>query len=110
MSHKHADDLRIAFIEKKYGDSALAGSAGISKHFNDLYKFLNDNKKVKSIYQEVTTIFNQKIQLGLIPGVEKQVDISENKPEFILLLANHKPAKTVLKEKINGVINSPLLY
>lgn len=106
-SRKNVDDIRLVFIEKKYGDNALAGSAGIKKHYEDLYKFLIDKVKVKDIYEEAKTIFNQKIQLGLIKDVNKTIKLSEDKPEFILLLANHKPTKSVLKRELKEVINSP---
>ncbi|MGH4121856.1 MAG: hypothetical protein ACREV6_02800 [Clostridium sp.] len=106
-SRKNADDIRLVFIEKKYGDNALSGGAGIKKHYEDLYKFLSDKVKVKAIYEEVETIFNQKMELGLIKDVNKTIKLSENKPEFILLLANHKPVKSVLKRELKEVINSP---
>ena len=106
ISHKNADDISLVFIEKKYGDNALSGSAGIKKHYADLFNFLNDTVKVKDIYQEVETIFNQKIELGLIKDVNKKIKLSKNKPEFILLIANHKPAKAVLQREIKDVMNS----
>lgn len=106
-SLKKADDICLAFIEKKYGDNALSGSAGIKKHYEDLYKFMSDKDKVKDIYEEVETIFNQKIELGLIKNVNKEIKLSRNKPEFILLLANHKPIKSVLQREIKEVMNSP---
>lgn len=68
---------------------------------------MSDKNKVKDIYEEVETIFNQKIELGLIKDVNKAIKLSKKNPEFILLLANHKPAKSVLKREIKEVINSP---
>lgn len=98
-------------MEKKYGDGALSGSAGIKKHFQDIYNFLCDNKKVSDIYQEVETIFNQKVDLGLISGVTKTIEISKkSKPEFILLIANHKPVKSVLQRELRAVINETSYY
>lgn len=107
ISRKKADDIRLVLIEKKYGDSALSGSAGIMKHFEDLHNFLSDARKVEDLYQEVETIFNQKTELGLISDVVKPIKLSKNKPEFILLLANHKPARSVLQRAIQEAINSP---
>lgn len=105
-SRKNGGDIRLVFIEKKYGDNALSGSSGIKKHYEDLYKFLSYKVKVKDIYEEVETIFNQKIELGLIKDVNKTIKLSKDKPEFILLLANHKPGKSVLKRELKEVINS----
>lgn len=107
ISRKKADDIRLVFIEKKYGDNALSGSSGITKHFEDLHSFLSDARKVEDLYQEVETIFNHKSELGLITGVVKPIMLSKNKPEFILLLANHKPAKSVLQREIQEAISTP---
>jgi|SRR5665648_670846 len=109
-SHKKADDIRLVFIEKKYGDAALVGSSGIKKHFDDLNTFMNDKNKVDNIYKETEDIFNQKIELGLIRDLKKPITISRNKPEFILLIANHKPAKSVLQREINNVIKNSSYY
>lgn len=106
-SHKNADDICLVFIEMKYGDKALSGSAGIKKHYEDLYKFLNDKNKVEDIYKEVETIMKQKLELCLLKDInKKEIKFSKNKPEFILLLANHKPVKSVLKRELKEVINS----
>lgn len=75
LSHKKADDIRLVFIEKKYGDNALSGSAGVRKHIEDLYRFLSDPRKVENLYQEVETIFNQKTELGLISDVIKPIKL-----------------------------------
>lgn len=108
IAKKKADDMCLVFIEKKYGDDALVGAAGIQKHYEDLYKFLNDPKKVDNIYEEIETIIKQKLELGLISSInKKEIKLSKNKPEFILLIANHKPAKSVLRKELKEVINSP---
>lgn len=100
---KNPKDLKIAFIEVKYGDNALTGKAGIQEHIKDIYTFLNNEKN--DIYQEVEKIINQKVSLDII-NISKNVTLLENKPEFILLCANHKPAKTVLKRELQEVIKS----
>lgn len=100
---KNPKDLKIAFIEVKYGDNALTGKAGVQEHIKDIYTFLNNEKN--DIYQEVEKIINQKVSLNII-NISKNVTLLENKPEFILLCANHKPAKTVLKRELQEVIKS----
>jgi len=99
-SHKTAEDVRLVFIEKKYGDGALNGSAGITKHFEDLFRFLSDKSKVAAIYLEAETMLNQKIELELVQGVKKTIKISKGKPEFLILMANHKPAKSAFKREL----------
>lgn len=106
-SRKKADDIRLVFMEKKYGDNALTGDSGIKKHFEDLFNFMSDTSKVENTYKEVETIFNQKVELGLISEISKPIKLSRNKPEFILLIANHKPVKSVLQRELNEVISSP---
>ncbi|MBK5262584.1 MAG: hypothetical protein JJE17_08450 [Peptostreptococcaceae bacterium] len=106
-SHKTAEDVRLVFIEKKYGDGALNGSAGISKHFEDLFRFLSDQSKVADLYQEVETILNQKIELELIQGIKKTIKISRGKPEFLILMANHKPVKSAFKRELKIAMEMP---
>lgn len=83
-------------MEMKYGDGAHAGSAGIIKHFKDIEKFAKSGK-ISALMVDTQTKFNQLVELGLINNVSKQIVIDpEIKPEFMLLLANHKAASTVL--------------
>lgn len=105
-SKKKADDISLVFIEKKYGDGSIGGNSGISKHCEDLYSFLSDKNKVETIYNEVEIIVKQKLELGLIKDVNKEIKLSRNKPEFILLIANHKPASSILIKELKKVINS----
>ncbi len=101
---KKPTDLKLAFIEVKYGDGALTGSAGIQKHIKDLYKFLRGEEK--AIYEEAEKVINQKIELGLIYKIDKKITVSKEKPEIILLCANHKPVKTALKREIKEVMQT----
>lgn len=103
-SRKKGEALKLAFIEVKYGDGALTGNAGIQKHIKDLYKFLS--KSENSIYEEAENVINQKIELGLIYKIKKDITVSKEKPEVILLCANHKPVKTALKREIREVMQT----
>ncbi len=107
ITRRNADNINLAFIEMKYGDGALSGEAGIQKHIQDLNKFMSDSSNIDAIQEEMETVFNQKIRLGLIPSVSKEIKINKNtKSEFILLIANHKPAKSVLKREISLAMNT----
>lgn len=99
----------LAIMELKYGDGALSGSAGIRKHFADIHKFFSNAITRKAIYIDTETMFNQKVELGLIQGTEKQIKInSDERPEFILIFANHKPVKTVLlRELRQALLDNP---
>lgn len=97
----------LAFIEMKYGDAAVKGDSGIKKHINDIYGFVNEPQKMDTIYKEIEDIFNQKVELGLISGIDKNISINnEIKPEFIFFFANHKPAKSILESELKSIIQS----
>lgn len=100
-ARKKADSPSLTVMELKYGDGALSGTAGIVKHFNDMHKFFSNLNKVENLYKETETMFNQKVELGLISGTSKIITLDRtSKPEFLLLFANHKPIKSVLKREI----------
>lgn len=90
----------------KYTDSALSGGAGLQKHIIDMNQFLADPDNVNKIKQEMAKVFNTKVELGLLKGIKKIQSFSDTKPEFILILANHDPAKSVLNRELKGIINS----
>lgn len=107
QDRKKADNVGIVFIEMKYGDDAINGECGIKKHIEDINEFLHDKVKTQLIYKEIENMFNQKVELGLILGVEKRISINrEIAPEFILLFANHKPVKSAIETELNNVIRS----
>ena len=104
---RSGENAQISFMELKYGDGALKGSAGIEKHFQDLRNFLCNEKNKRNIYKEIEILFNQTLQLGLVSGVDKEIYLDSNKkPEFLLLLANHKPVKKVLLEELEKIMES----
>jgi hypothetical protein len=91
------------FIEIKYEDGALSGDSGIKEHFKDMYNFLKDENLRVAVYEDMNAILNQKIELGLLPYINPdsiELD-TENKPEFILLIAGHNPKSTILKRELN---------
>ncbi len=47
-------------------------------------------------------MINQEIELGLVKvsQVNKKIELTKEKPEFIFLFANHKPASTKLKTEL----------
>lgn len=68
---------------------------------------MKDERKRENIFVEAEKLFNQALALGLIQAVDKEVKLdSRIKPEFILLLANHKPAKTVLGRELEEIASA----
>ncbi|MBP8031158.1 MAG: hypothetical protein KAY70_01455 [Acetobacterium sp.] len=103
-ARRTAKDISLVLMEMKYGDGAHAGSAGIIKHFEDIEKFAKSGK-ISALMVDTQTKFNQLVELGLINNVNKQILINtEIKPEFILLLANHKAASTILHRELREAI------
>ena len=92
---KNIKNCRLVLIEMKYGDGALGGAAGIKKHLDDIDQFCGDKRKLDILKEETITAFSQLRKLGLIRfgmnGNENKIErLSDDKPEFILLFANHK--------------------
>ncbi len=64
----------------------------------------HDPQKLQTSVEQIQSLFNQKTELGLIKGATWPIVIEPSaKPEIILVLANHKPASTVLEREL-GVI------
>ena len=94
-----------AYIEVKFGDNSLFGKAGLEKHIRDMASLLCDPLKLHTSVTEIQSLFNQKIQLQLIKGATGSISIDTSaKPEVILILANHKPASTILKREIEKIL------
>lgn len=108
-SRKSDDKCRPAFIEMKYGDSSLVGTAGLLKHLQDITAYLSEKKKYESAVDMVVNQFEQLYDLSLIKfnytdkvkKVGLQLD-SSKKPEFIFILANHNPRSNKLKSIIEN--------
>lgn len=99
-----------AFIEVKYGDGALDGTAGMLKHLTDISKLISNKQAYSDTVKAMEGQFNQLYDLGLLKfnkssRYEKmELRISDqpddrpaNKPEVIFILANHNPRSTKLR-------------
>jgi hypothetical protein len=99
---KHGSKCKPAFIEMKYADGALSGSAGVLKHLKDMDSLITDHSRYSSLLQTMESQFNQLDQLGLLnfnKGTSKAVVRlnPDDRPEVIFMLANHTPRSTKLK-------------
>lgn len=107
LAHQTVENLKLAIIEVKYGEGALTGSASIQKHVHDLHQLAGH---LDSLKEEMTAVMRQKAELGLIKkgklAEEKyyqKIGFSSDsitKPEWILILANHKSASSVLMREL----------
>lgn len=94
----------LALIEVKYGDGALTGTAGILEHLKDLDKFLKNEQGLDEFCKDMSQVFFQKCQLGLVEGlIEKQyaVEIRPEDVEVIFIFANHDPNSSILTTELS---------
>jgi hypothetical protein len=93
---------RAALIEMKYGDDALDGKSGLLEHLEDMEKLISNRNKYKSLLETMESQFNQLDELELFKfshnqkGTKVKLDVN-NKPEVIIILANHNPRGRTLK-------------
>ena len=107
VHRKNNRNLRLAFIELKYLDNALTGTAGLCKHVEDINIFLSKTENLENIKEEMKLIFNQKLDLGLINNQKSIESFSEAKPEFILALINHDPESSILGNEFQKLPDCP---
>lgn len=99
--------LGLAFIEMKYLDNTLTGNAGLRKHIEDMNSFLGEQSNLSSIRLEMRTVFNQKLELGVIDNQKPIESFSDDRPEYILALVNHDPASSILKAELKTLPPCP---
>jgi hypothetical protein len=100
-------NIGFAFIEMKYSDCALAGNAGLKQHLRDMNEFLSDPKNLRSLKIEMRNVFNQMRRLKLIDNQKDIEKFSNEKPEYIFVLANHDRDSSILKRELEEL---PLSY
>ena len=103
-ARKNTKKPTLALIEVKYGDGALRGDAGIRKHLSDMNQFLTNKELLKDFCEDMSQVFRQKCELGLVEGlVEKQyqVSIRPEDVEVIFIFANHDPDSRILDDELS---------
>ncbi|BEH08894.1 hypothetical protein GSUET_05060 [Geobacter sulfurreducens subsp. ethanolicus] len=92
---------KLAICELKYYTQALSGKAGLMDHVKDVSAFIAKPGNVEQLKIDVLEMFRQKRELGLVDfGVgdnNNPVEHLDNSIELILMLANHDPESTKLK-------------
>jgi hypothetical protein len=100
---KKQEGHRLVLMELKFGDGSLQGSAGVKKHAKDFGAFLDDEQAVAAMKEEMTACFNQKRELKLINCPKRLISVSDAPPLLMLILANHDPDSTKLRNLMNVV-------
>lgn len=99
---------KLCFIEKKYGDSALSGKAGLVGHIEAFKMYYECDRNLTMIKNEMLAVFDQKRQLQLIPALKNNknsITRVADRVDYVLLLANHDPASNSLKNALQKLIN-----
>ena len=97
---------KLCFIEMKYADGALGGTAGMVEHIKDFQEYFESSDGLEAIRKEMQKIFDQKRQLGLIPALKNNkndVKGFTDEVDFIFLLANHDPESDKLKKALYDI-------
>ena len=109
--------LQLTIIEVKQGEGAVVTSvdnngkisAGLLKHYDDFEKLRQDKDGVKTLAEDMLIVLKQKMDLGLVKGLEKLFEDSRgNKktpeilPEvdFLFLLSNYHHYSDNLKNEL----------
>jgi hypothetical protein len=100
---KKRNNRRLVLIEVKCGDHSLTGTAGLHCHINDMNKFLANPDAISNLKKEMCTLFEQQHQLGLLKYTHPLAGFSEEKPLYLLLLANHDPDSTILQRELSSL-------
>jgi hypothetical protein len=97
---------RLVLAEVKYGDGALGGRAGLHAHITDVNEHLADPSNVAALKVEMVHVFNQKRTLGLMDCGRDLLSFSDEPPLLLLILVNHKPAKSRLRKLLRTLPRS----
>jgi hypothetical protein len=106
-ARKKQDGHRLVLGEVKFGDDALEGSAGLHAHIEAVNAFLAAPGNLAAVKAEMLGVFNQKRRLGLIDCGKDLTGFSDEPPVLLLVLVNHDPGKSRLRELLVKLPPSP---
>lgn len=96
----------LSLIELKFGDGALKNDAGIKKHLDDFEVFIKDQGKIDALCKDMSVVFRQKCELGLISCLKNSqfdICISSNDIEVMFIFANHDPESKILANGLKNI-------
>ena len=86
------DKVSLAFIEMKYGKDSLTGKAGLAEHIKKLADFIKNPANLSDIRETIKVQLTQLNELGLLKHTrteDRDFEVTEEKPEVIMLLAGY---------------------
>lgn len=92
-----ADDS-IIIAENKYGNGAVCGSAGLSKHYKDICSVLSNEALHEELLSSIKDIAENKKELGLIDFDIPQ--LSRDKTKILFVLADYNRKSEIMKNEI----------
>jgi hypothetical protein len=106
-ARKKAEGRRLVLGEVKVGDGVLDGTAGLHAHINDVNEHLAVPETLEGLELEMLRVFNEKRALGLIDCDKDLASFSAEPPLLLLVLVNHDPDKSRLRELLRSLPPSP---
>ena len=91
---------QLAFIELKYGASAMDGSAGLQKHVRDLHGLL-ERGDLRDRAEEMVGLVEQKRALGLISADAPAFDLTAPLV-YVIAVASHNPRSQRFRDALLG--------
>lgn len=104
---KQAEHRRLMLGEVKFGDGALTGTAGLHAHITAVNNYLARSGKLAALKEDMVRVFNQKRALGLIDCGKDLISFSDEAPMLLLVLTNHDPDTSNLRELLRTLPPSP---
>lgn len=99
--HAKAGQCRPVIVEVKYGDNALGGSAGLTKHLQDIRGFLDTsrNELVDTLNDQLTQLQQLEL-LGIRENAMQLRATLEKRPLVIFVIANSNPRSDKLRAQV----------
>ena len=104
-SDEKAKKRRLAIIELKFGDAAVSGGSGLLEHVKQA-GLLAKNGTREPFCDEMLGIYHQKLTLKLLGEAPEQLVVDKSVLDFIIVIANHDPAKSALKRELAAIIGN----
>lgn len=90
-------------------DDDLEGKSFLEQHIKDIESFLTVDDNLNKIKNEMKGLFKQKHSFGLINNIKTIDSFNNKKPELIIILANHDPDKSKLRNILKSLPQSSVV-
>jgi hypothetical protein len=109
----NGNNVKLALIEVKVGETAIDGSSGIIKHLEDAKQYLSSDK-IAEFVPDMEKVFTQLRKLELVrfgqTGNPHQVFFSKTDFQFIFVIADYNQNSTQLRTALADVTDNNLPF